>query len=407
MLYLRNPVGRIVIFDTQDHYNQYVNQGGFSKLTNDEVKEFEVERTAWFEAMRIAKEEEGKPPTGIHFVTVSPGGADGFGVASGVLLRELRKLGINVKTYYDGQKLAVLFHNPYSITSLETPYRIIYTMFESDKIPDDWIDYLQLADRVIVPSHWCQKVFAKSGIQASVVPLGYDPMIFKPVTRPSRRENNDYFTFLHYNAYNARKGFLEVYKAFTSEFAIDEPVRMIFKTTLTNPYQHFPINEEIYRNIEVIAGQVSPFDMQRILARSDCMVFPSRGEGFGVTPLECMATGMPVIVPNAHGISEYFDSAYMYEVKVAGPSPALYSRYKNMDVGQMVTCDIDDLRRRMRWVYEHQDEAMERGKAGIDYARKWTLDRTADVLKKIIDDVLEKPPKQQNMANFLQLEPVK
>lgn len=396
----------MVVLDKQDDYNHWAMQPGFTKPTHDEIETFVAERETIIRDMHNHVEVS-ESTRNIHFASVSPGGTDGYGIASYLLVKELKKLGFLVKTYYDSQQVAILFHNPYSITSLESPYRIIYTMFESDKIPDDWKDYLEAADLVVVPSRWCQSVFKNAGIDSVVIPLGYDESVFTYIDRRNKREENEYFTFLHYNAYNVRKGFLEVFKAFTKEFTIDEPVKMIFKTTVPNPYQRFPINTDIYRNIEIITGQTSAYDMQQLIKRSDCFVFPSRGEGFGVPPLECMATGLPVIVPNAHGITEYFDSKYMYEVKVAGSSPAMYSRYKGIDVGQMVTCDVDDLRRQMRWVYEHQTEAIEKGRRSSEYVQQWTMNKCAIAMKEAIEALLTKPPKDRKHSNFLALELVK
>lgn len=123
-----------------------------------------------------------------------------------------------------------------------------------------------------------------------------------------------------------------------------------------------------------------------------------------MTPLEAMATGLPVIVPNAHGISEYFDPGCMYGVEVEGPCPALYTRYKGMDVGNMVVCSTEDLRRKMRWVYEHQAEALEKGKTAAVHAQNWTLRKTAAKLKEIILDLQTKETPERKLKNVLSLE---
>ena len=117
-----------------------------------------------------------------------------------------------------------------------------------------------------------------------------------------------------------------------------------------------------------------------------------------------MATGIPAIVPNAHGITEYFNSNYMYEVRVEGTCPALYSRYKGVDVGKMVVCSVKDLKRQMRWAYEHQDEVLNLGRKVQTYAKKWTYAKTALTLKEVIDEYLEKDIKDRPLKNSLTLE---
>jgi glycosyltransferase involved in cell wall biosynthesis len=397
-----NPGGRIVQVDDPKLVLEHEANPAFKKLSEKEEKDWQEQRTAQIQEMKAqANMDESK---GIYLATVSQGGKDGYGIASARLISELKATGIPVSLNYEGQKVGILFHNPYSILQIETPYRVIYTMFESDKIPNDWKDYLDAADLVIVPSKWCQEVFKKAGVETTVVPLGYDDKVFKYVERPIKRDIRQDFTFLHYNAFNIRKGFPEVFKAFTQEFAKDEPVKMIFKTTLNQI--PLPITKAQYPNIEIITGSCSDQELMQICARSDAFVFPSRGEGFGMTPLETMATGLPAIVPNAHGHTEYFDANYMYEAKVAEMCPALYSRYKNQDVGKMVVCDIPELRKQMRWIYEHQKEAHEMGKKASEYVKQWTFVETARKLNEVLVDILKKPISEKPLRNVLKLDTV-
>lgn len=401
MAYLRNPYGRIVAVE-DGRVEEYLNQR-FERISQEEQEAHIKERTIIAEQVKtkgVGIDHEHK----LYYVTVTQGGADGYGTASQLLNNEFITRGIEAKTYYEGQKVSLLFHNPYSLLRIDSLYRIIYTMFESDKIPDEWIDYLKVADLVIVPSRWCQKVFQKSGIQSVVVPLGYDEKTFVYKKREKKNPRYENFTFLHYNAFNARKGFLEVFKAFEKAFQKDEPVKMIFKTTLE--HIPLPITTKQYPNIKIVRGKLPQKKLVDLLHESDCFVFPSRGEGFGITPLEAMATGIPAIIPNAHGITEYFDSSCMYEAKIGERCPALYSRYKGQDVGEMIVCDVDALAQKMRYVYEHQDEAIAMGERASEYVKKYTIQNTAQQLIEIIKDVYKKPIAQKDIQNVLLLEKI-
>lgn len=402
MYYLKNAGGRIISFDDKRQYNEYVRLG-FTLPTRKEIKEYQEKRLADYNNKSVFKGDEDKSENSkqVYIATVAPGGKDGYGVASGKIINGLKQFDIDISPVYNNQKVGLLFHNPYSILKMENPYRIIYTMFESTKIPDDWKEYLEAADKVLVPSKWCQEVFLKSGIETTVVPLGYDDNIFRYYERPNKRKIKRDFVFLHYNAFNIRKGFLELFKAFTQEFDKTEPVKMIFKTNLRS--LPIPIVKEKYPNIEIIHEEYSEKDLIDLIHRSDCFVFPSRGEGFGMTPLECMATGIPTIVPNAHGITEYFNSDYMYEVKVKEMCPGIYQRYKNQDVGEMYVNDVEDLRKQMRYVYEHQDEALEKGRKASEYVKKWTWENTCIKLKGVLEEALASKVSNRATKNILQL----
>lgn len=387
--------------DDLKQFNEWLQQPGFKQATPEQEREYIEERRAKF----LRQSANADIKAGVHISTVTQGGKDGYSIASAQLIKGLEKMGIPVSTHYTGQKISILFHNPYGLPRIEAPYRIIYTMFESDKIPDDWTDYLRAADEVWVPSHWCQGVFEKAGIKPLVMPLGYNENAYTYWERKPAQKERRPFTFLHYNAFNIRKGFTEVFKAFVEEFDKTEPAKMIFKTTQNQ--SPLPITKSEYPNIECVYGKIEDNDLFELMKRSDCFVFPSRGEGFGIDPLECMATGMPAIVPNAHGITEYFNPDYMYEVKVKEKCPALYARYKNMDVGQMVVCDVDDLRKKMRWIYDHQDEAIDMGKRASKYAADWTFTKAVERIKKRIDEIMLLPIEKKKLGNILTLEQVR
>lgn len=389
---IQSPSGKYVDLD-EKKAKQWIRKG-FRVVPKKEADLYLSKRSDHISKMKEAKKEhqrklieaEKVSEEEIYFTTAQEE-ANGYGTSRIYIKQELQKLGVKVSETFKGQRIGFMYHSPMSVPRLRTKIKILYTMFESDKIPDDWHPYLKQVDKIIVPSEWCAEVFRKAGFYPEVIPLGYNQSIFTYKDRKTPLDENRDFIFLHYNAFNIRKGFPEVLKAFVKEFKHHEPAKMIFKTTLDNP--PMPLVPDVYRNIKVLTGKMPERELADLCRSSDCFVFPARGEGFGITPLEAMGTGSSAIIPNAHGISEYFNADCMYEVEVKETCPALYSRWKGVDVGKMVICDIDDLAKKMRWVYEHQKENKEMGEKASIYVKQYSYKKTAMSLKELFDRMKE------------------
>lgn len=393
-MFVVNSFDRVVEVD-EDEATQRLKTGEFRPAEDHEI--------AGYMAKRMSMNESARHGNTVYFQTVKAS-ADGYGMSRDHLRHELAQLDIALSESFNSQKIGLLYNYPYGVISMRSDVRLIYTMFESDKIPEEWPDYLNMADEVMVPSAWCQKVFAESGVKSTVVPLGYNDRVFTYYDRALPIESKEPFTFIHYDSFNLRKGWAEVFKAFTEEFSPDEPVRLILKTA-----QHsvaIPIMKSQYPNIDTVLGTIPEMQLINLLRAAHCMVYPSRGEGFGLTPLEAMATGLPAIVPNEHGISEYFNANYMLEVKAPNRCPGLYSRFKGQDVGKMVIADIDDLKRQMRYAYDHQAEVKELGKAASEYVKKYTYQNTAARLAEIIRKWDAADVLKRNDSKYLQVERV-
>jgi len=133
----------------------------------------------------------------IEFISVRDQN-NGYGVTKELFIKYFNELGITVIDKLDKDRRAkadfsLIYSYPANIVWAHNKRKVIFTMFETDKIPSEWIPFLKQADLIINPTRWGAEVFKKAGINCKVVNLGLNDDIFTYQERPER----EIFTFLN------------------------------------------------------------------------------------------------------------------------------------------------------------------------------------------------------------------
>lgn len=360
MALLVNLKGRVVEVDEQRRIDKLIKQG--FKFPS------KIEKRAYYRNSK--KVQPVKNGYGVFFRKNNQN-PHGYGQSTEPLINSLEDAGIPITHEYTGQEVGIVYSYPHPLESLQTKKKVLYSMFESTSIDPEWVEYLKMADKIFVPSKFCQKSFATRGIESEVIPLGYNDEEFYY----KEKQDDGVFTFTMYNAFDQRKGWDILFGAFTEEFGQQSDVKLILKSVVKK--LPFPIIRSQYPNVEVVLGNYTPFELRELLWKTDCFVFPSRGEGFGLTPLEALACGTTSIIPNASGMSEYFNEKYFIELEVEGLRPAIYENFDIRVVGEMVEPSKKDLRKKLRWAYEHRAKCWEMGFKGAEWVkREYPIKRT-------------------------------
>jgi glycosyltransferase involved in cell wall biosynthesis len=241
------------------------------------------------------------------------------------------------------------------------------TMWETDVPPPLFRRLLPFFDKVLVPSTFCADLFAGMSRDIGVVPLGVDRDVWKPGKVPSGQ-----FTFITGGSSWPRKGIQQVMDAFV---AADLPdARLLVK--LPDYVAEMPERIKVPDGVTIIQKKL-PLDAEVALYQSaDCFVSGSRGEGFGMIPLQNVAVGNLVIAPGHTGHGDFAD---LFDYNLSWTKqPAELKNWP--DTGNWFVPDFDEMVDAMR-------DAFQRGRLHWASRQKrwrstaaWTWDSAADRL---------------------------
>jgi glycosyltransferase involved in cell wall biosynthesis len=225
----------------------------------------------------------------------------------------------------------------------------IFTMWEATVLPEQMRENLHSFETVLVPSKQNQELFGRYHDNVKFVPLGLDTDIWKYQERP----NGAYFNVLTAGS-GARKApdlAAEAFKLAFSRFGPPKPGQLVPRFIHKSP-RGAEANVDYPRDSEVVSGYISDEAELELYGRAHMYVGPSRGEGFGLQPLQAMAQGIPTVVSQGHGHSDFTDLCWSAPTKLVKAGEFMMG-----DAGDWWETDVDALAEQMRWVYDNYDVA--------------------------------------------------
>lgn len=276
-----------------------------------------------------------------------------------------------------------------------------FGVFEGTEAPRHWAEEVNKkeVDLVFVPSKHTKEAFMKAGAEQQkirIVPHGVDTKLFKPnAPIPVGFPKNELkgFNFLYVGGWvdgvNDRKGLDILLKAYTDEFKHGEDVYLIAKLNLAYSRPGWNIGQEVAKLGLKKKGERAEFtimgnkdqnisytheEMAGIYALGDVHVCPTKGEAFGMNFLEAMACGVPNIFTKFGGQNDFCNEengwGLDYELK---PATGGYLYEQSL----WANVKVDDLRKKMRYCFDHRDEVKKKGLQGVKDAQAFTWDESA------------------------------
>jgi glycosyltransferase involved in cell wall biosynthesis len=322
---------------------------------------------------------------------------NGYSTASHNLYNYLYEAGIKMSRLSQEADINISFAVPQHHILLANSYNILYSAHETTEICDRWVKCLDKGDEVWATSSWIADVYrAKVKNPVHVVPHGVSGK-FIPV---KRKLQDNKFIFLHIGEPYIRKGGQVTVEAFIEEFGDNPDVILLIKCypeghTIRVPDKdgNLVAPETIYPNIKTMSQSLSFSDYLKVLHNTHCLVYPSWGEGFGMMPLECMASGMPVI--SSWEWAEYKDDIkHKIESDLVPVPERIPSYLVESYLGEIYMPRKESIRKLMREVYEnYEQEFKESAVKAVAIHKKWNWE---DIMEKYAIPRLKKIKEKLN-----------
>jgi autotransporter strand-loop-strand O-heptosyltransferase len=272
---------------------------------------------------------------------------------------------------------------------------ILFSVWESTEYPQQFIDNLKHYDQLWVPSEWQRAASIAQGVpeeKVFVVPEGVDPDVYKPTKSiPPDKP----FTFVHVGQWQPRKSTLEIIQAFLKAFPDNPDVRLELSVDTLFPSDTYNSTEERLEANGINDPRIIPIHFEerdeyiRRLQLAHCFVSCSRSEGWGLPIIEAAACGVPTIVADWGGSTEYHNDCIKIPIKqLIKP----FGIYGNWDVpGQWCEPDYEELAQKMYNTYHLYKDCKEDALKLSDKIRtKFSWDAAAKKAYDVLEELYNK-----------------
>jgi len=268
-------------------------------------------------------------------------------------------------------------------------FKIGRTMFETDTIPNGWIERLNYMDEIWVPTIFSQNIFINNGVNASKIKIVGEPIDTdfyipidistinlpnsSPLTSLIKFKNEDYLILLFCGKWENRKGVKILLKAFFNEFNENDKIILTIVTSAYHSTSDFlgeikktllleslVVTDKMLKKL-IIMSSIPQTQMPILYNLANVLVIPSHGEGWGRPHVEAMSCGIPVIATFWSGPTEYLTNENGYPLNYTGLIAT-----PGWEGHQWANPDVKHLQSLLRHIYKYPLEAKEKGKIARD-----------------------------------------
>jgi glycosyltransferase involved in cell wall biosynthesis len=279
-------------------------------------------------------------------------------------------------------------------------------MFETDRIPHEWVASLNEFSEIWVPTEFNIDTFLDAGVQVPVVqvPGGVDGNVYHPdhpkLDIPGVRGT----VFLSVFEWSDRKAPDVLLGAWADAFTPGDDVTLLLRVypggghgvidnqraaeaLVEKALAALGTSSEAVAPIVVLGAHLPPGMMPRLYCTADVYVSPTRGEAWGRPFTEAQACGRPTIATNWSAPPEILrrDANLFIELDELGGVPDSFE-VKSFHGHRWANPSRQHLAELLRWCHTHQDRLPEMGRRGrMDMLSRWRWDQAVARVKERID----------------------
>ncbi len=273
--------------------------------------------------------------------------------------------------------------------------KIGFPIFELDTFTELENHHLHYPDKLFVCSEWAKNVVVDNLYNyckatdirdnVHVVPLGIDATVFNA----DEEEDNTKTVFFNCGKWEVRKGHDILVHAFCNAFSESDNVELwmmcenpFYSDSEQNEWKNLYLNSKLGKKIKLIDRVPSQQEVYNIMSKTDCGVFPSRGEGWNLELLEMMACGKTVITTDYSAHTEFCTKDNSLLVTIKDLEMAYDGKWFHGKKGRWAKIgkeEVEQISKYMQHVHDLKSNGkLVRNEGGVATSKRFTWDYSAD-----------------------------
>jgi len=259
-------------------------------------------------------------------IAVSLQDVTGFPLKAALSNEKINKLNIMQSQKFDKNFVTIHCYPPELFRQIgidkNAKANIFWCVYPTDRIPYVWKLILSNdgINQVWVGSDFNRDSFIKSKLDAAkirVVNLGVDTKLYNNQDpKIADISKNGEFNFAYISDLKISRGYDVMLKAFFEEFSDEPKAKLLFKCAsssdqnmlngIINMIKSYKGNSKA--EVLMLHGNKSEEYMASLYRSVDCLVSPTRGEGWGFNLIQSLSSGVPVITTECSSHMTYCNS---------------------------------------------------------------------------------------------------